>query len=389
MSAVSKYEKKSNKVLHINNNVPFDIAYHKKLSDNEWENHRNSIDYNIENITNEKAILNKRKENDEKENRQKRIKYEEIRERNQVPLEKLSQEKFKYRLDTFSAFLKNLGLFLAWLFKYIYEMLGAFIKTLLSGVKTIVKSDVIIGAILFVIFILIILTYVFGVILPISNKNVPVNSTTDHNLAEEKLEYNKDKPFIANMYDTISNIGGGLTYLKKMIFNLNGRFNALDENNNYLNMKDRQEYKGGRWDNINNMELSKLSQNFKNISNDNMIYSIKKPKDFKFNITTYDNNNDIEKLPQALKDKINTSNENLFLHWKETTTNENMVKYILQCNPYNKDKKELKLFNDNGDKCEIYKKSYSKYNNNVDKLNYYILQEKRYDFSNGLDDYII
>jgi hypothetical protein len=115
-------------------------------------------------------------------------------------------------------------------------------------------------------------------------------------------------------------------------------FEYMSEGMTYMNYNayegatKRSEYKSGRWDNKQYYDLNKLGlADPYNKKDKGKIYSIIKPKDIELTIDKTYNNNDINDLPENIKQTILNMGT---LTFKWTVNND--LKYKVDCRPYNK-----------------------------------------------------
>lgn len=267
--------------------------------------------------------------------------------------------------------IKMFGQFIAYLFK-LFGDIFPYIYSLFSGIiSTIAKSDPIIGFIIFGLLIILILSIVGIYFINLEKEKKGTENTGGNNGSIEKLNYDVD----LSVFDMIANFKfqNVLSIIRLAFGNIIGKYKQVFQDDSKLFIKIREVHNDGRWDNKNNMELGVLSTGFQNVENDNSIYSIRKPKSIKFKVVSK-NSLDYSKLPMIIQDQISQDNE---FRW--TTLKEgNLIKYDLQCNPYDDKNTPLNLFQENGNNCKVIKTPFvSEVNNKSPDPKKYTIPVKR------------
>lgn len=334
---------------------PFDTLNHKDTTPDEMNKHRAEIQQ-VFNIS-EKDLKHAENELKNKKESQNNLQKDDNKlKKENAGLMRIAkyvqyQKGLRQMWNNIGSAIKMFGQFIAYLLK-LFGNIFPYIYSLFSSIiSAIVKSDPTIGFIIFGLLFLII-SSIIGIyfINPKKDKKNPENNG-GNNGSIERLNYDVEP----SVFDMIANFKfqNIFSIIRLAFGNIIGKYKQVFQDDSNLFIRIRGVHNDGRWDNINNMELGVLSTGFQNVENDNSIYSIRKPKSIKFNIKS-NNSLDYNKLPNVIQGQFSKYNE---LRW--TTLNEDtLIKYDLQCNPYDDKNTPLELFLDKGNICEVIKTSF-------------------------------
>lgn len=383
--------------------VPYDTQFHGDLPKNKLKQHVDDIEkVIIPNLQDDIQVEIDKNKIQLAKNNERRAKIEEAHLRNSAIYNQTSAKWYMFLLAGLVSFFKYIFAGIgSLLYILIFVVLGQVLLLIFSAVKVIVSNPVIVGAIFLVISIILILQFVFGYLVPLPgfvSKKPPEKTLEGQKLAESKIEYEYD--FIKSMQEFFLSIpqwfDNALVNMKLLWQKLSkffGNSNILD-----LYIKDREEEYAGRWDNIINMELGKLVNNFENVTpqDTEYIYSIIKPKPLTLNLADLKSAEniqlDVKKLPKQLYENIEQSQDILKFSWDMQNINDGeSVQYVMSCNSYDKNGNVFKLYANNLEnekECVPIKIPFKNESMEGSTLKYYDKMVVRGDKSLNKDEYI-
>ena len=325
--------------------VPIDTQYHSDLSKKSIKKHVADIETHISRLDKEivQAQIDKRQEQDGLNKYQ--TEYEKTRLANSAKYSEINTKWYIFILNGFFSILKyilsGIG---AFLYIFVFVILANFLSLVFSMVKLIFTNYVFVGFILFCISIILILQFVFGYVVPlpgfVSKKPQADNLTKAETIAERKIDYQSDVvqkaiEFFTNLPNIFTNTMVNIRRLYQKLAKFFGNDDVLD-----LYMMDRKEVATGRWDNVYNMELGLMTQNFENIpSGDTSIYSIIKPAPLEMSMSDV-HSLDVDKLPPSIQAPIKKDKDLVKFTWNVAENSQ----YKMTCNTLDKNNNSLHLF---------------------------------------------
>ena len=379
---------------YFNSHVPLDTLYHSDLRKKKIKEH---IDENEEFVKRldkdlnearidkriEQKTLNTEKENAKKVRMQNESKYYDINTKWSIFVWSGIGSLLKYIFSAIGSLIHIL----------IFKVLAGLLQLVFSMIRIVFTNYVFVGFILFLISVILILQFVFGYIVPlpgfVSKKPPETNIMNKENLAERKIEYQVD--FIKQLRDIFTDFPNmffnsivNIRRLYQKLAKFFGNDNIMD-----LYLTDREETKAGRWDNIFNMQLGLMTQDYENIpSGNDGIYSIIKPTSLNMNLKNIDKSIlDIHSLPPSLQENIIKDKEALKFEWELDGTK---TRYKLSCIP--KDSNNNPIYDiykeaDNN-KCLIVKKEFVHEKNMSNDPKYYDKSARRGNKPLYMDQYL-
>lgn len=383
-----------------NAEVPFDTQFHGDLPQEDMKNHVDNIENVI--IPRLQKDINEQgnKDNIElTENKRRQTKIEEAYLRNSPIYSKINTKWYMFLLNGLFSFLKYIFAAIgSLLYTLIFVVLAQILLLIFSAIKVIMSNPVIIGAILLVISIILILQFVFGYLVPLPafvSQKPSEKKLEGKTIAEPKVEYEYDfitktKEFFLSIPHWFDNAFVNMARLYQRLAKFFGNNNILD-----AYTKDRQEYFDGRWDNVINMELGSLVQNFENITpqDKDYIYSIIRPKDLELSLADLKAddsvNLDMKHIPETFYKDVEQTQNILKFKWETKPINNNeAMQYTMTCNSYDKNNKPFNLYTDSiENECEPIKISFKR--ENMDStIKYYDIAVVRPDKTLKKDEYM-
>lgn len=342
--------------------VPFDVPYHGDMPKSLLTKHVEEYEDKIQRI-NDKISASTKKEYQEQEglNKLKSL-TETARVRNAAKYSEINTKWYMYIMSgLFAIIMAILGAMGSFLYLIIFVVFANFLLLIFAIIKLIFMNYVFLGFILFIFSIILILQFVFGYVIPLPgfvSKKPQTSTLTPEKPAQSKLDYDTDMfQYIQDFFINFPNIFINMAVNMRLLYEKLAKFFGKNDVN-ALAIIDRDKTTGGRWDNIYNMQLglASVSQNIENVkAGDTNIYSIVKPAPLSMQMADMQDL-DINKLPPSMREAIRKDKEVIHFNWDVDNITENMSKYKMSCNTYDKNNAQIKLFQETiDDECAYIK----------------------------------
>lgn len=331
--------------------IPIDPVYHGDMTKPLLKKHVSEVQQKLDRLNDDINHARSKEHQEQAGLDNYKSMYETTRIKNDVKYSEINTKWYMYLLSGLFAIIMTIlhGIGSA-LYLLIFVVIGNLLLLIFAVIKLVFMNYVFLGFLLFVLSIILILQFVFGYVIPlpgfVSKPTANPSIAKNEQLASTRMDYQTDFfGYMHEFFTNFPNIFVNMAVNMKLLYEKLAKF--FGENDvNVLYIVDREHTTAGRWDNLYNMQLGLVSQNIENIpAGDANIYSIIKPAPLKMQMTDIQDL-DINKLPPSMQDGIKKDKEAVQFNWEVYPNTENVSKYRISCDTYNKKNEKFNLFSE-------------------------------------------